>query len=202
MLSLKINLKKYPPTSLKLIAGFLKKGSVLVLPTDTIYGFSCLANNAKAIQKIKSLKKISKDKPLSILISNLEMLKKYVYLSNEQEKNLKKVWTKKTRPTTVILKNRHKLPLVLTGKSDGLAVRLPKLEFLTKIIKEVNCPLVSTSLNLSGQELISNPKDIIKYFPTRSNQPDLVVDAGACNRCRASKIIDLREDSQAIILRK
>lgn len=202
MLSLKVNLKKYSPTSIKFIAGFLKKGNVLVLPTDTIYGFSCLANNAKAIKKIKNLKKISKDKPLSILISDLTMLKKYVYLSSEQEKNLKKIWAKKTRPTTIILKNRRKLPTILTGHSDGLAVRLPKLEFLTKIIKEVNCPLVSTSLNLSGQEIINNPKNIIKHFPTHSNQPDLVVDAGVCRRHRASKILDLREDSKSVILRK
>lgn len=202
MLSLKINLKKYSPTSIKLIAGFLKKGGVVVLPTDTIYGFSCLASNEQAIKKIKRLKKNPKDKPLSILVSDLEMLKKYVYLSSAQEKNLKKIWSKKNRPTTVILKNRHKLPPVLTGRSDGLAARLPKLEFLTKILKELKSPLVSTSLNLSGQELINNPKDIIKYFPVRSVQPDLVVDAGLCRRKRASKILDLRENLEPLILRK
>lgn len=202
MLSLKLNLKNITPTSIKFIAGFLKKGGLLVLPTDTIYGFSCLANNSEAIEKIKKIKGNEKNKPLTILISDLTMLKKYVYISNDQEKKLNKIWLKKSRPTTVILRHRSKLPAVLTGQSNGLAARLPKLDFLIKILKEVNCPLVSTSLNLSGQEIISNPKDIIKFFPTHPKQPDLVVNTGICRRRRASKILDLREGSQLLILRK
>jgi L-threonylcarbamoyladenylate synthase len=202
MLFLKVNLKKISPTSLKLIAGFLNKGGVLVLPTDTIYGLSCLADNEQAIKRIKKLKGNEKNKPLSILVSDLKMLKKYVYLSAEQEKKLKNIWAPKMRPTTVILKHRSKLPLILTGKSDGLAARLPKLDFLIKILAEVKRPLVSTILNLSGEAVVNDLKKIKDYFPTRTLGPDLVVDAGICKHKRASKIIDLREDSKLVIVRK
>ena len=202
MISLKINLNKITPTEIKFIAGALKKGQVLVLPTDTIYGLSCLANNEEAIKKIKKLKGNEKNKPLSIIVSDLAMLKKYVYLSTEQEKKLKEIWGPKTKPTTVILKHRKKLPAILTGKSDGLAARLPKLDFLIKILNEVKSPLVSTSLNMAGEKVVNNLKNIGSYFPARFGQPDLIVDSGVCRRSKASKILDLREQSYSIILRK
>lgn len=202
MIFLKVNLKKISPTSIKFIAGALKEGQVLVLPTETIYGLSCLANNAKAISRIKKLKGNDKNKPLSILISDLAMLKKYVYLSADQERKIKKIWGPNKRPTTVILKHRHKLPPILTGKSDGLAARLPKFNFLIKILAAVNCPLVSTSLNLTGEAAVNNPKKLNNYFPARSGKLDLVIDAGICRRQRTSKILDLRADSKLIILRK
>lgn len=202
MLSLKVNLNKYSPTNIKFIAGALKKGQVLALPTDTIYGLSCLANDEKAIKKIKKIKKNDQNKPLSILVSDLAMLNKYVYLSADQKNKLEKIWQPAARPTTVILKHRRKLPAVLTGKSDGLAARLPKLDFLIKILEEVKQPIVSTSLNISGQPVINNLKNLDKYFLEKSNRPDLIVDAGICRRQKASRILDLREDTKSFILRK
>lgn len=202
MLAEKININKVSPRIIKLIASALAKGQVLVLPTDTIYGLSCLADNIKAIKKIQKIKGRDSNKPLSILVSDLKMLKKYVHVSAEQEAVLNKVWSQKTKPTTVILKHRSKLPKILTAKSSGLAARLPKLNFLIKILEELNCPLVSTSLNLSGEAIISNPQEINKYFLSATTQPDLVIDAGPCRRKKASKIIDLREEASLIVLRK
>ena len=202
MLFLKLNLNKIESGEIKYIVEALKKGLVLVLPTDTIYGLSCLANNEEAIKRIKKLKGNDKHKPLSILVSDIVMLKKYVYISSEQEKKLKEIWSKNSKPTTVILKHRGKLPLVLTGKSDGLAARLPKLDFLIKILKEAKCPIVTTSLNLTGEKVVNNLNNLESYFPARLAWPDLVVDSGICRRTKASKILDLREQNQLTILRK
>ncbi len=202
MLSLKVNLKKISESEIKLIVNALKNGQVLVLPTDTIYGLSCLANNEQAIKRIKKLKGNDKNKPLSVLVSSITMLKKYAYLSSAQEKEIKEIWNLKKRPTTIILKHRGKLPVVLTGLSDGIATRLPKLDFLIKILEELKSPIVSTSLNLTGEAVVDNPKDLINYFPLSSGKPDLVVDAGKCSRHKASQIIDLRDKPKLVILRK
>jgi L-threonylcarbamoyladenylate synthase len=202
MLFLKVNLKKDISIEIKAIVSALKKGKVLVLPTDTIYGLSCLASNEEAIKRIKKLKGNDKNKPLSILVSGIEMLKKYSYVSVNQEKKIKEIWNLKKRPTTIILKHRHKLPVVLTGVSDGIAARLPKLDFLIKILEELKSPIVSTSLNLTGESVVDNPKVLSNYFPLSSGKPDLIIDAGKCSRHKASQIIDLREDSKLVILRK
>jgi L-threonylcarbamoyladenylate synthase len=202
MTHIKINPKRIKPAIVDLVAGSLKIGQVIVLPTDTIYGLSCLADNARAIKKIYHLKKRDPKKPVLILVSSCQMANKYVFISAGQKKLLKKIWSKSQPPTTVILKNRWKLPRELTHGSDGLALRLPKSKFLIKILEKVDCPLVSTSLNLSGQKNITNLSNLHYYFPKKNNRPDLVVDAGSSPQIKPSRLIDLRNENELIIIRK
>lgn len=193
--------KEVKPAIIKLIAGSLKKGQVVILPTDTIYGLSCLATDAKAIKRIQKLKKRDANKPLLVLIGSIALLKKYTFVSRRQEAMLKKIWFASTRPTTVILRHRSRLPKELTGRSDGLAVRLPKNEFLVKILQVVKQPIVSSSLNLSNQESIADLKLLDRYFPAGSLHPDLAIDTGLCRRKRPSRLVDLRTENKPLILR-
>lgn len=201
MTHLQIKTDRIRPTIVDLVVGSLKAGQVLVLPTDTIYGLSCLASEPRAIKKIYHIKKRDRRKPVLVLVSDLAMAKKYVSISKKQAALLKYFWSKKSEPTTVILKNKKKLPKVLTGDSDGLAVRLPKSKFLIKIIEKAGCPLVSTSLNFSGQPDIKNLKKLSEYFPKKSDRPDLVIDTGPPLRRHPSRLIDLRISGRAIVIR-
>jgi len=202
MTHLRLSDKNIKPAVINLVAGSLKIGQVIVIPTDTLYGFSCLADNAPAIRRIKQLKKSDPKKPLLVLVNNLAMLKKYVFVSPRQAALLKKYWASGARPTTVILKHRGRLPQELTGDSDGLAVRLPKSKFLTKILEAVKVPIVSTSLNLGGQASISDLKLLMHHFPKKKYRPDLVVDTGKCRRIKPSRLIDLRPAGGPLVIRK
>lgn len=202
MTHIEINPKSINSAVINLIAGSLRIGQVLVLPTDTIYGLSCLADNIRSIKKIYHLKERDVKKPMSILVSSLKMAKKYVVISKAQEKLLKKLWSKNQDPTTVILKNKYKLPRELTRNVEGLAVRLPKSQFLIKILEKVDCPLVSTSLNLSGKKEITDLSKLNLTFPKKNNRPDLVIDTGASPQTKASRLIDLRNVNEPIIIRK
>ncbi|MFA5109679.1 MAG: L-threonylcarbamoyladenylate synthase [Patescibacteria group bacterium] len=201
MTHLQIKPREITPAIIDLIVGSLKIGQVVVLPTDTIYGLSCLADRPAAIRKIQRLKGRDPKKPLIALVSSLAMLKKYVLVSRRQEKNLKKIWSA-GRPTTVILNHRGRLAPELTGSADGLAVRLPKNEFLIKIIENVKRPLVSTSLNLSGRESIHDLRALLRYFPKKHCRPDLVVDIGPCRKRRPSRLLDWRDEEKPAVLRK
>lgn len=194
--------KSEEPAIIKLIAGSLRKGGVVVLPTDTIYGLSCLADDSRAIERIYSLKRRAVRKPLIILVSSLAMLKKYVFLSKEQTDRLKKIWEPGRRPTTVIFRHRHLLAPELTAFSDSLAARLPKSELLIKIVKASRKPLVSTSLNLSGEENIHDLARLSEIFPDSTKRPDLVLDTGPSRRRKASRLIDLRSADKPVILRR
>lgn len=202
MTHIEVSSEKIKPDIVNLVAGSLRIGQVIVLPTDTIYGLSCLANNVRSIKKIYHLKERDAKKPMSILVGSLEMAKKYVHISDKQEKLLKKIWSKNEVPTTVILKNKFKLPRELTCNVEGLAVRLPKSKFLIKILEKVGCPLVSTSLNLSGQKEITDLSKLNLTFPKKNNRPDLIIDTGASPYKKASRLIDLRDLDNQVIIRK
>lgn len=199
-LSLKLN--SYTAADVRIAAACLRSGGIAILPTDTIYGLSCRADKAAAIRKIKRLKGNEAKKPLLVLMDSLAMLKKYAFVSRSQSLWLDKHWAKGTRPTTVILKHRGLLPKELTGDSDGLAARLPKSGFLIKILRAVRCPLVSTSLNYSGQESVRNLERLAADFSLAAKGADLIVDAGTCRRQRVSRLLDLRPEGQPIIIRK
>jgi len=79
-----------------------------------------------------------------------------------------------------------------------LSCRLPKSDFLIKIIKKVNAPLISTSFNLSGQEPLIDVSEL-DYIFSGKNKPDLVINAGRAKRKKPSRLIDLREGSLKII---
>ena len=95
MTHIEIKPSRIKPAIVDLVAGSLKIGQIIVLPTDTIYGLSCLADNVRSIKKIYHLKKRDAKKPMSILVGSLEMAKKYVVISERQEKVLKKIWSKR-----------------------------------------------------------------------------------------------------------
>lgn len=192
---IKINLEKITKQEIGLIAGFLKAGKTIVYPTDTIYGLGCLATDKKAINKIYRIKKREKKKPLLVLVSDYLMLRKFFFVDKNQESFLKKVWPGKI---SVVLNKKSRLPRDLSAGLSGVAVRLPKSRFLTKIIEEAGVPIVSTSLNLSGEKPIEKVDDLQEYF--QGTKPDFIVDAGACQG-RPSKLIDLRDVKNIKVLR-
>ncbi len=196
MQTLKIDLEKVTGEQIDLIVDYLKRGLVVAYPTDTVYGLGCDARNADAIKKINKIKGEKGNKPLLILISDFKMLKKYCFASPPQTDYLKKIWP---GPVTAILKRRPNLPKELTGGLNSLAVRLPKNDFLIKIINEVGFPIVSTSLNKKGDKPLRNPQNLEKHF---KYLPDLAVDAGEYEKTKPSRLIDLRDVKNIKVIRK
>ncbi len=202
MTHVEIKPTRIKPAIVDLVVGSLQIGQVVVLPTDTIYGLSCLADKTRSIKKIYHLKKRDPKKPILILVRDLAMAKRYVFISKKQEKLLKMYWSKTAIPTTVILKNRHNLPKELTRGVEGLAVRLPKSKFLIKILEKVDCPIISTSLNLSGKKDIIDLHRLHVYFPKKNNRPDLIIDAGPSPKQKPSRLVNLLNEDKPIVIRK
>ncbi|MFA6171522.1 MAG: L-threonylcarbamoyladenylate synthase [Patescibacteria group bacterium] len=193
---LKVNLKKIQKNEIDRIVNFLNRGKVIVYPTDTIYGLGCLATDKKAIKKIYKIKKREKGKPMLILVSSLAMAKKYSRINKAQNKYLKKIWP---GPVSVVLEKKRGLPRELSGGLKTQAMRLPKNDFLLKIIRKLGAPIISTSLNLSGKAPAKDVRGISRIF--KKEKPDLVVDGGKL-KGRSSKLIDLRDVKNIKIIRK
>lgn len=201
MIYQRINKQTKEPALVASIAGFLRRGRIAVLPTDTIYGLSGRADRPAVIKRIYRLKRRAAHKPLIILISSVAMLRKYAYLSEAQARVLRRLWAAGQRPTTVILRSRGALPKELSGGSDGLAIRLPKSKFLIKILRSLKVPLISTSLNLSGEPSLNDPRHLLKPASGFPGRLDLIIDAGPALRRKPSRLVDLRDSRQPKILR-
>jgi len=193
-----IKINRFSLDDIKLIANELKNGKVIAYPTDTIYGLGCDGTNVKSINRVYRIKKRPKTKPMLILISGFEMFRKYFCVNKDQLDFLKQIWP---GPYTAVLKAKKSLPANLQTKDQGAGVRFPKNKFLIELIKKLDRPLVSTSLNISGDKNIININEIERYFP-KGSLPDLLINAGKLPWKKPSTVIDLRDIYNIKILRK
>ena len=140
------------------------------------------------------------DKPFILLVSSILMIKKYCCLSNLQERYFKENILNSDKATTIILQARENNNLVIDNENNTLALRLPKCPFLIKIIEEINIPLISTSLNISGAEIV-NDLEIIKSGYFRKDQPGFLINDGINTLNKSSRLVDLRNVDNIKIIR-
>lgn len=135
----------------------LKRGEVILYPTDTIWGLGCDAMNEKAIRHIYSIKKREDSKSLIILVADERDILQYVaapdlsvfdYLSEQPQ------------PTTVIYDHALGLPDVLIADDGSIAIRIVQDIFCRQLIRRLRRPIVSTSANISGSTSPSTYNDI------------------------------------------
>ena len=188
MYRININLDRFTNHDINLVAGFLRQGKVIIYPTDTIYGLGCLAGGHEAIDRINKIKKRGQPKPFLVLVDSIMTAKSYCNITPEHERYLRIIWP---GTTTVILENKGLLTDAVTAGEPTLAVRLPKNNFLITMLSSLKQPIISTSLNISGQPYRSNLDNLEYYFT--GEKPDIIVDGGPLPPRKASKIIDIRD---------
>ncbi|MFZ1677398.1 MAG: L-threonylcarbamoyladenylate synthase, partial [Saprospiraceae bacterium] len=126
----------------------LKQGGVLLYPADTIWGIGCDASIQSAVEKVNDIKGRESQKPLIILVSDLEQLYSVVTSVHPRIDTLLHFHE---RPLTVIYPQAKKEYLHLAAKDGSLGVRLVKSGFCHDLIVAYQRPLVSTSANRSGE---------------------------------------------------
>jgi len=135
----------------------LKRGGVIIYPTDTIWGIGCDATNEKAIEKVYQIKKRSESKSLIILVDSWKMLEQYVaHIPNKVSCVLKG----SAKPTSVIYNHPNGLAKNVIANDGTVAIRIIKDEFCQELIKKLNKPIVSTSANYSGEKAPQRFTDI------------------------------------------
>jgi L-threonylcarbamoyladenylate synthase len=125
----------------------LKKGGVILYPTDTIWGLGCDATNAVAVKRVYAIKKRQESKSLIILLADRRDILKYVASPDLQVFDFIE---NESRPTTIIFDNAVGLPENLVAKDGSVAIRIVRDNFCRHLIKRLQRPLVSTSANASG----------------------------------------------------
>ena len=180
----------------------LKKGNVILCPTDTVWGLSCDATNNSAVQEIIKIKQRSEDKSFIILVSSLDMLGRYVHSFPNFAVDLIEMTSE---PLTIIFPRGEKLSKFVINSDESVAIRLIKSnseesKFCFDLIRKFNKPIVSTSANISGMPapkkyseidslVVSQVAYAVPYFTTSKSQRS------------PSKIIKLNEDNTFKIIR-
>lgn len=135
----------------------MKKGGVILYPTDTVWGIGCDATNAEAVAKVYKIKQRDDSKALICLVDSDARLQRYVRNAPEVAWNVMELATK---PTTVIFDEAVNLAPNLIAEDGSIAMRITNEEFSKELCYRFQKPIVSTSANISGQPAAQNYCDI------------------------------------------
>ncbi len=159
----------------------VKKGRILVIPTDTIYGIVASALNKESVESLYKIRKRNLRKPMIILISSINDLG--IFGIKEKKDLLKKIWPGRV---SVIFECPNKKYEYLHRGRKTLAFRIPDNKSLVKLLKKTG-PLVAPSANIEGHKPSQTIEEAMDYF---EDKVDLYVDVGKM-KSRPSKIISL-----------
>jgi L-threonylcarbamoyladenylate synthase len=174
---------------LNLAAEVIKKGGLVVFPTETVYGLGADAFNPEAVLKIFKVKNRPADNPLIIHISNFEQFEELIDLEKEKSDLVKfiseKLWP---GPVTLVVKKSGKVPSEVTGGLDTVAVRFPAHPVANLLIELSSTPIAAPSANLSGKPSPTDAKHIIDDL---KGFVDIIIDSGRSIFGIESTIIDI-----------
>jgi tRNA threonylcarbamoyl adenosine modification protein (Sua5/YciO/YrdC/YwlC family) len=179
-------------------AEIIRKGGVVIFPTDTIYALGCDLNNNRAIEKVcRILGKKPEKANLSLICSDLSILSQYCAPVNSTVFKLMKRCL--PGPYTFILKSSRLVPKLFQTNKKTVGIRIPDNNILSELLKSLEFPLVSASVHSEDeiQEYLTDPDEIYEKF---SGQVDLFIDGGAGDN-RPSTIIDCI-DGEPVLIRE
>ncbi|MBY0539258.1 threonylcarbamoyl-AMP synthase [Patescibacteria group bacterium] len=170
---------------------------IVLYPTDTIYGLGVDATDAEAVSRLFELKGRNENKPISIVVSGIEMMRQYAEVTPLAEK-----LTVKFLPgrLTIVLKAKN-LPDNLTAGTGTVGVRIPNHPVPLRLVRELGKPITATSANVADQPTLSSPKEIRAQFAERAGMITEVIDEGVLPDSLPSTVVDAR-GIQPIILRE
>lgn len=131
----------------------LRKGGVILYPTDTVWGLGCDATNAKAVERIYEIKQRFDNQKMLVLVSSAAMLERYVDDAPEVAFSLIEYSEK---PLTIIFENAKNVASNVLGENNSLGIRVTNEAFTHRLIEAFRKPIVSTSANIHNQPGPSN----------------------------------------------
>lgn len=191
LLNLK-NCKDYQ--KLRYPAEIIKNGGIVVFPTETVYGIGTNGLDKNAVEKLYKIKERPLNKPISLLVSDFEMIEKVAKNITEVEYKLMKKFF--PGPLTIILNKRDIVPDIVTSGGDTVGIRMPKEEITRKLIEYAGVPIAAPSANISGKPSGTNLQEIIQEF---EGKVDYFIDGGKSKIGISSTIVKVIDEIPYIL---
>lgn len=184
------------PKAIDQAVDILKKGGVIIYPTDTVYGIGCDITNQKAIEKVCKIRGLKPDKAnLSFICYDLTDISQYTKpFDTTVFRVLKKALP---GPFTFIFNASGQVPKLLSSKKKTVGIRIPDNNIVREIVKQLGNPIVTASIH-DEDEIIEYSTDPELIYEKYQDTVDLVIDGGYGDNV-ASTVVDVTNDDFEVI---
>lgn len=163
----------------------VKQGGVIAFRTDTFYGLGVDPFNVAAVARIRELKGREDDKPILLLISDVDQVERLITDKSKHFQDLAaRFWP---GPLTIVGRANMDLPDGITAGTGSVGVRLPADSSVRDLVRECGGALTATSANPAGRDPARSAEEVLKYFPEGL---DLIVDGGQVTAIEPSTVVD------------
>jgi tRNA threonylcarbamoyl adenosine modification protein (Sua5/YciO/YrdC/YwlC family) len=183
------------------ICNALKRGAVMLYPTDTVYAIGCDLNSKSAVERVRQLKQLANNKPLTFLCSSLSNISEYAIVSDSAYRIMKHLIP---GPYTFLLPATKLVPkLVLNPKRKTTGIRVPDRPICQAILQTLGNPIISSSAHLpdEGVEIPTIELEKAKLFDALDKSVDLIIDDDSDPGVEVSTILDLTTSEPVVVRR-
>lgn len=164
----------------------LRKGGIVIYPTDTAYGIGCKIDDEKAIRRLFEIRKRPKTQATPVLMDTVKMIRDYTQEVSQEviDKLIEPYWP---GALTIVLRSKiDKVPSLVRGGGNTIGVRIPNHPIPRALIRTLGVPILGPSANFHGEE---TPYKFEDLDPELVKLVDYVL-YGSCSVCQPSTIID------------
>ena len=174
--------------TLKKVGQTIKNGGLAIFPTETVYGIGTNGLNKTAIENLYSVKQRPLNKPISLLVSSMDMINEIACEISDIEYKLIEAFF--PGPFTIILKKKDNIPDILTAGNNTVGVRMPNCEITQKLIEYADCPIAAPSANITGKPSGIKVADFVQDF---YDKVDYIIHNGDAKIGLASTIVQVTD---------
>ena len=180
---------------IKKAAGVIKRGGIVVYPTESFYGLGADATNGDAVRRIFQIKKRDENMPILVIIGNKEMLFAFAEeVPDKAERLIQMFWP---GALTIIFRAKRGMPELLHSKTGKIGIRMSGNPVARRLSELSGTPITGTSANISGKPPCRTVNEVMKQL----KGVDIVLDGGILDSVAATTIIDVTEDPPRILRR-
>lgn len=186
------------------IVNELRSGAVMLYPTDTVYAIGCDLNSKSAVQRVRQLKQMANDKPLTFMSPSLSDIAQYAIVTDQAYRIMRSLVP---GSFTFLLPATKLVPkLVMNPKRKTTGIRVPDHAVCQALLEKLGNPIISTSAHVPVEDeavpvKVRDPEDLslAELFDSMERLVDVIVDTGQEPTYQVSTILDLTTDDPIVV---
>ena len=175
-------MKIYDKKNLKEVVELFENHGIIAFPTDTVYGVGVKFGDVNDLVRLKNAKHRPEEKPIPMMVSNLKQIEMVADINDMTRKIIEKFMP---GALTIVVNLKDGVSREFTNGKDTIAIRMPDDDFVLSVIDRLDCPLLVSSANVSGEPTALTMEDALGQLP----HIDGIV-RGECKQLMASTIVD------------